>query len=128
MCFTRLSQVNDSLISSTMALHKDLWAKREDAGERSEKEKRGKGWGVNALALNCSDSRECRQSKEHKMDLEHSCCVNASVCTCGCQQCQIAILPNSVHMPHYCCCVKERVEVYCVSMHATTHTVTQKHL
>lgn len=36
-------------------------------GEGSKKEKRGKGRGVNALALNCSDSRECRQSKEHKM-------------------------------------------------------------
>ena len=36
-------------------------------GEESKKEKRGKGRGVNALALNCSDSRECRQSKEQKM-------------------------------------------------------------
>lgn len=42
--------------------------KKGGCGEGSEKEKRGKGRGVNALALNCSDSRECRQSKEHKMD------------------------------------------------------------
>lgn len=33
LCFTRLSQVNDSLISSTMALHKDLWAKRGGRGD-----------------------------------------------------------------------------------------------
>lgn len=53
LCFTRLSQVNDSLISSTMALHKDLWAKRggrgdgwagaQGIGRRGEEERGGGG-------------------------------------------------------------------------------------
>ncbi len=67
-------------------------------GEGSKKEKRGKGRGVNALALNCSDSRECLQSKEHKKHQNITfmlcCCWCVYVCACvrGCQQCQIAPL------------------------------------
>lgn len=62
LCFTRLSQVNDSLISSTMALHKDLWAKRGRRGDglggvigrrgvRCGEVGEGGGQGVNALVF-----------------------------------------------------------------------------
>lgn len=43
--------------------------KKGRSGEGHEKEKRGKGRGVNALAFNCSDSRESTE-ETHKTDAE----------------------------------------------------------
>lgn len=91
--------------------------KKGGCGEGSKKEKRGKGRGVNALALNCSDSRVSTVQRVQNAlgHYIHIVLIPVHVCAravCGCQQCQIVgTVTCSSHAVHYSCCVRKSEQV-----------------